>query len=80
MSGGIPMLPPTQSDKLVSAEALRHYFAPPLSLRTIRVWQAQRIIPYLKVGRRVFFDPSRVREHLFRHREIHPRNTFREVL
>jgi len=31
------------------------------SLRSFREWQAQRLIPYLKIGRRVYFDPEQVR-------------------
>jgi hypothetical protein len=79
MGGGISMPTPNQSDKLVSAEVIRHYFDPPPSLRTIRNWQAKRVIPFLKIGGYEFFDPSRVREHLLRHREIRPRNSLREL-
>ena len=50
MGGGISMPTPNQSDKLVSAEVIRHYFDPPPSLRTIRNWQAKRVIPFLKIG------------------------------
>lgn len=31
------------------------------SLRTLREWQAQRIVPYVKIGGLVFFNPVKVR-------------------
>jgi hypothetical protein len=34
------------------------------SLRTIRQWQAKRIVPYVKCGRLVFFDPAKVRQSI----------------
>jgi hypothetical protein len=34
------------------------------SLRTFREWQAKGIIPYLKIGRLVFFNPEEVRHAL----------------
>jgi hypothetical protein len=34
--------------------------------RTIRKWQAGRIIPFIKIGRVVMFDVGRVREALQR--------------
>jgi hypothetical protein len=62
-----------QANKLVSAEKLRMYFDPPLSLRTIRTWQAARVIPYIRIGRRIFFDPVRVLDHLRARNMIQPR-------
>ena len=29
--------------------------------RTMRDWQAKKLIPYVRIGRRVFFDPAAVR-------------------
>ncbi len=34
------------------------------SLRTLRSWQKARRIPFLQIGRLIFFDPKMVREHL----------------
>jgi hypothetical protein len=34
------------------------------SLRTIREWQAKRMVPYVKCGRLVYFDPVKVRQSL----------------
>ena len=34
------------------------------SLRTIREWQAKRMLPYVKCGRLVFFDPAKVRQSI----------------
>jgi len=34
------------------------------SARTIRNWQVRRVIPFVKVGRLVMFDPDRVRDAL----------------
>jgi hypothetical protein len=62
-----------QSGKLVSADKLRGYFNPPLSLRTIRNWQKRRHVPFIKVGGKVFFDPERVMDHLKQRNEIKPR-------
>jgi hypothetical protein len=53
---------------LVDAKALAvALFPDPASrpcLRTIRRWQDLRLIPYLKVGKKVFFDPVQVRRAL----------------
>ena len=63
-----PHLPAPQSN-LVDAEILLrvlwHPDAMP-SLRWIREQQKRRTIPFVKVGRRVFFDPTAVREALQR--------------
>ncbi len=34
------------------------------SLRTVRNWQKSRCIPFIQLGRLVFFDPEMVRQHL----------------
>ena len=34
------------------------------SLRWLREQQSRRAIPFIKIGRRVFFDPNQVREAL----------------
>jgi len=45
------------------------------SIRTFREWQARGYLPYLKVGRRTFFDPEQVRAALSRRFTIHARPT-----
>ena len=40
-------------------------------LRTFREWQALGYMPYLKVGRRTFFDPEQVYAALSRRFQIH---------
>lgn len=40
------------------------------SLRWLRDMQKRRIIPYFKVGHRVFFDAQRVREALEKRAEV----------
>jgi excisionase family DNA binding protein len=37
-----------------------------ITVRTVRSWQKARVIPYIKVGRSVRFDPARVVEALSR--------------
>jgi hypothetical protein len=43
------------------------------TLRTIRNWQLQGIIPSIKMGRLVFFDVDDVRAHLERRNKIKAR-------
>jgi len=43
------------------------------SLRAFRQWQANGWIPYHKIGRRTFFDPSEVRRALDRRFKITPK-------
>lgn len=38
--------------------------------RTFLEWKARRLIPFYKIGRRVFFDPEEVRAALERHFRI----------
>lgn len=59
----------------VSAEELALMFKPPLSVRFIRDLQKRRTIPWLKLGRRVLFDPVRVKETLAGKLTIHPRGS-----
>ena len=47
-------------------------FAPPVPVRTIRNWQAARMIPFYKVSRSVFFNPDEVFAHLDKHHRINP--------
>jgi hypothetical protein len=50
--------------KLIDAEKLRQdLFEPDCqpSMRTIREWQRLRIIPSVRLGRLIFFDPVEVR-------------------
>ncbi len=44
------------------------------SIRSFRKWQAQGYLPYLKVGRRTFFDPEQVRLALSRRFTIHAKS------
>lgn len=37
-----------------------------ISLRQVRQWQAEGVIPYIKVGGTILFEPARVREALQR--------------
>lgn len=64
------MEPPTvNGQKLVTEEGLiKNLFEPDCapSLRTIRRWRYERIIPYVKIGSMVFFDVEKVRESLAR--------------
>jgi hypothetical protein len=57
----------SHSDKLVSAEQLLALLweenSRP-SLRWLREQQARRTIPFIKIGARVWFQPSEVRGHL----------------
>ena len=43
------------------------------SLRWLREQQKRRIVPYLKIGARVYFDPVQVRESLNKNNLIKPR-------
>jgi hypothetical protein len=43
------------------------------SIRSFREWQARGYLPYLKVGRRTYFDPEQVRAALSRRFTIHAR-------
>jgi hypothetical protein len=62
--------------KLFDAEKLRVELwaegcAP--ALRTIREWQAKRIIPSIRIGGRVFFDIDEVRSCLERRNKLRAR-------
>ncbi len=54
-----------QSPSLVGAEPLLKIIFPDASsrpsLRWLREMQAKRLVPYLKIGRKVYFDPKEVR-------------------
>lgn len=55
---------PSLVDAVGLAEAL---FPDPRSrpgIRTIRRWQKMRLIPFLKIGKKVLFDPVQVRRAL----------------
>ena len=43
------------------------------SLRAFMEWKRRGFVPYLKIGRRVFFDPQEVRRALERRFEIQAR-------
>ena len=63
-TGANPILPPG----LVKARGLAVALCPDPesrpSLRTIRRWQDMRLIPFLKIGGSVYFDPVQVRRAL----------------
>lgn len=61
------------SPRLVSAKVLGSHFNPPRCERTIRSWQAARVIPFRKVGRLVLFDPVEVFGHLDKYHRVEPR-------
>jgi hypothetical protein len=44
------------------------------SVRWLRRMQDRRLIPYKKIGRRVFFDPEEVRRALDRQFSVHAKN------
>jgi hypothetical protein len=60
--------PPKHDEGLLTAEELLKVIWPNEnsrpSLRTLREWQAQRIVPYVKIGRLVFFNPVKVRQSI----------------
>ena len=41
------------------------------SLRTVREWTHRRVVPFVKVGRLVFFSPTDVRQALAASRTVH---------
>ncbi len=62
------------TDKLLTAEQLIEDLFPVNcrpSMRTFKRWQARRIIPYYKIGQRVYFDPVAVREKLEKKNIVH---------
>jgi hypothetical protein len=65
-SGPVAVIAPSQVR--VSAEILRRHFNPPPSLRTVREWQKQGAIPFIKIGRKVYFNPPDVFAHLEKRR------------
>jgi hypothetical protein len=44
------------------------------SVRWLRRMQSRGLVPYKKIGRRVFFDPEEVRRALDRQFSVHARN------
>ena len=68
-------------EKLVTAERLLELLfdeAGRPSLRWLREQQARKAIPYIKIGRRVFFDVAQVRLALQTRFTISPRNHVRK--
>jgi len=57
-------LPPGLVDAVGLAEALCPDPRSRPGLRTIRRWQKMRLVPFLKIGGRVLFDPVQVRRAL----------------
>jgi hypothetical protein len=57
-------LPPGLVDAVGLAEALCPDPRSRPGLRTIRRWQKMRLVPFLKIGGRVLFDPIQVRRAL----------------
>jgi hypothetical protein len=66
----------TDHKQLVGAQACLDLLFPDgasrPSLRTFRQWQANRYLPFHKIGRRTFFDPEQVRAALDRRFKILP--------
>lgn len=59
--------PPLALSRYVDAERLRITVWEPESapsLRSIRTWQANGTLPYVKLGARVWFDPAAVKAAL----------------
>ena len=60
------MKPETLKLELVGAETLLERLWPDEkdrpSLRTLRNWQKQRIVPYVRLGRLIYFNPEEVAE------------------
>ena len=57
---------PTKREQLVDGPTLLEIVFKPEcrpTLRWLRDQQKRRTIPFLKIGRLVFFDPENVREH-----------------
>jgi hypothetical protein len=55
------------TDKLLTNQQLLEALFPAEnrpSVRTLSRWQKRRIVPYYKIGNRVYFDLSAVREKL----------------
>jgi hypothetical protein len=63
----------TEIADFVSAEKFAALFDPPLSIGFIRKLQAQRAIPFIRLGRRVLFSPKAAREALEKHYTIRAR-------
>jgi len=59
---------PAHRQLLTAEECIKAVFgeASPPGLRTFREWQAQGFFPFVRVGRRTFFDPEDVRAALDR--------------
>ncbi|MFN7138997.1 MAG: hypothetical protein ACK4UN_06640, partial [Limisphaerales bacterium] len=55
---------------LVDANNLRAHFNPAPSLRTIRNWQKARLIPWIKISGKVYFNPAEVLETLAKKRTV----------
>ena len=51
-------------NKMVDAETLRFCFQPPVSMGLIRSLQYRRAIPFMRLGRRVYFDVEEVKAAL----------------
>jgi hypothetical protein len=65
--GDRSMLNNDNAGQLVRAGGLCKMFSPPISERTVRNWQENRIIPFYKVGRFVFFNTGEVFNHIKKH-------------
>ena len=70
-------LSPAAPPALVDVHRLREILWPDARcrpcLRTVRRWQSQRLVPHVKIGRSVFFDPAQVRRALDASFTISPR-------
>lgn len=65
-------LPVGAPARRVDAATLAAMFNPPRSERTIRNWQASRMVPFYKVGRAVLFNPDEVFAHLDKYHRVNP--------
>lgn len=66
---------PASSPEYVSAEKLSTLFDPPLSIGFIRNLQSARVIPFVRLGRRVLFHPPSVFAVLEKKNTVHARGT-----
>lgn len=73
------MTAPTNQPRLVGAEDCILILFPCENsrpgLRTWRQWQSNGFLPYVRIGRRIYFDPEQVRAALERRFRINPTET-----
>ena len=59
--------------QFVDAKGIATLFDPPLCVNFVRKLQSTRVIPFVRLGRRVLFSPTAVVEALNKRNTIHPR-------